>query len=102
PGCGLHLEPDVLADHTLEHPLDVGDDLVEVEYRGLHHLSASEGQQLPGEVGCAIGRAHDAGQAGSRVAAVVQLSLGELRVAPDREQEIVEVVRDTAGQPAES
>ena len=45
-GVEVHDERDVLADQAVEHLLDVGDDLVQVELAGLNHLLAAEREEL--------------------------------------------------------
>jgi hypothetical protein len=45
---------DVFANEPPQHRLKVADDLVQVEYPGLQHLLATEGEQLAGQGGCLL------------------------------------------------
>ncbi len=95
-----HVQLDVLADEALEDGLETLHELVQVESARLQHLLAAQGQELPGERGCAIRRLRD------------QLDIAPLRIAggevheqeggPARDdgQEIVEVVGHAARQSA--
>ena len=93
-------ELDVLADQAAEHHVHVGDDDVQVEDARLEHLAAAEREQLARERGRARRGLLDL----LGVAALAWIGLGvdqELAVARDRGQEVVEVVRDPARQPAD-
>ena len=95
-----HVQLDVLADEALEDGLETLHELVQVEDAGLQQLLAAQGQELPGERGCAIRRVRD------------QVDIAPLRIlggelheqeggpAGDDGQEIVEVVGHAAGQSA--
>ena len=70
--------------------------------RGEQHLLPAEGEQLPGEARRAFGRLLDLLELEAHGAvAVVQLVEREAGEAEDRRQQVVEVVRDAAGQPAD-
>ena len=71
------------------------------EQLGLQHLLAAEREQLPGEQRGALGRLADLVQVGAERRALVGLLERERRVAADRGQHVVEVVRDAAGEPAD-
>ncbi len=74
--------------------------LVQVEHLGGDGLLAGKGQQLPGEVGGALGGLADLLQVGMERLRRVHLLQGQLRVAEDHRQHVVEVVGHAAGQPA--
>ena len=99
PERGPHL--DVLADQPPEEVVDRGHGLVEPEHLRLEHLAAAEGEKLRSEFRGPVGRAPDL-LGGVMVALLGPVALeDQLAVARDRGQEVVEVVRDAAGQPAD-
>ena len=93
-------ELDVLADQAAEHHVHVGNDGIQVEHARLQHLPAAEGEQLPRQRGGPRGGLLDllgvAAQPRVGVAADQKLA-----VAGDRGQQVVEVVRDAAGEAAD-
>ena len=91
---------DVLADQAPQHHVHVGDDGVEVEHPGLQDLPAAEREQLPGERRGARGGLLDLLGVASQ-ARVVLAGDEELAVAGDGGQQVVEVVRDATGEPAD-
>jgi hypothetical protein len=102
----LHLresrvELDVLADQPSQHRDRGGDAVVEVDEPGLRRASPAEGEQLAGQRPCTIGRIADAEQVGTRLVVGGPGLERELRVAGDRSQEVVEVVRDPACEPSD-
>ena len=92
---------DVLADDAAQHRADAAHDLAEVEHRRLQHLLAAEGEQLVREVRRAVRRVDHLAQIVRRGTVLVGAHQRELRVAGDDGDEIVEVVRDAAGQRAD-
>ena len=93
-------ELDVLADQPSQHLVRVAHDLVQVDDARLEHLLAAEGEELPRQVGRAMRGLVDLGQLHPRRVLRLQPSGGELRVAQDGRQQVVEVVGDAAGQPS--
>ncbi len=94
------LELDVLADEAVQHLVQRLDDLVEAQHLRLEHLLAAEGEQLPGERRRPQrGRLDllDVGALGVLGAEVLEQ---QVAVAGDGREEVVEVVRDAAGEPA--
>ena len=92
---------DILAQQPLQHPSDVADHVVEIEDLGPHHLVASESEQLAGQrrgpfrgLGD-LPRRRRMRRVGGKVRA------HQLAVAGDHGQQVVEVVGDAAGEPAE-
>ena len=83
-----------------EHLLDVGNDGVQIESPRLQDLPAAEREELPGEGGRALAGETDLPELGPE-ALVLELRLHEIRVAENRGEEIVEVVRDTAREAAD-
>ena len=79
----------------------VGHDRVQVEQRRLDDLLAAEGQQLAGEPGGARARLLDLCDVGLALDRPVEIGQQQLAVAQNHGQQIVEVVRDAAGQPAD-
>ena len=97
---GDHL--DVLADQAVQHLVGVDDDRVEVDDARLQHLLAPEGEELlrqrRGALCRLLDRLHVRPLAGlARVEAAEQ----EAAVHGDDGQEVVEVVRDAAGEAAD-
>ena len=66
----------------------------------LHDLLAAEGEELPRERSGALGRAPDLLDVGTGADRRAELVEQQIRVAEDRGQDVVEVVRDAAGEPA--
>ncbi len=96
-----HRQLDVLADQPAQHRLHGGHHRVQVEHLGLQHLLAAEGQELPGERGGAVrGRAHERGVAVDRVLRP-QPRQDHLGAPRDDGEQVVEVVRDAAREPAD-
>ncbi len=99
-------EGDLLADQRSKHRLDGLDGRVELEHLGVDDLPAAERQELRGE-GRRPGRGH--GDRLHLAERFVRVEVGaairgevvrqQLGVSLDREQHVVEVVGDTAGQP---
>ena len=81
--------------HRLEHRHEVGNHLGRIENDRLQHLAPCEGQELASDPACAIGVEDDLIEVGSGWMVVGQVAAGELGMAADRCQEIVEVVRDS-------
>ena len=75
---------------------------VQVEHLGLQHLAAAEGQQLAGQAGGALAGVADlVDAAAARGSSGGQLVEHHAAVAADDGQQVVEVVRHAAGQPAD-
>ena len=95
----------------MQHVLHPGDDGVEVEHLGLHHFPAGEGEQLAGQAGRLLTGPADLREVvtgGSAAPGPVRFArrgeflAGEGRVVEDHREEVVEVVRDPAGQLAQA
>ena len=94
------LELDLLADEASQHRFDPRDDLVHLHDLRLEDLPPAEGQELLGQAGGPLGgvaNAHDI-LADVRAGRLVERQVGE---ADDGRQDVVEVVGDAAGQPAD-
>src|SRR5215212_4159987 len=78
--------------------LEVDDDPVQIDDLGLEHLLAPEREQLPRQTGSTLGRTERLLDLTTRVLATPGLPERQLPVAADRGQEVVEVVRDAAGE----
>ena len=101
--AGLKRLPDLdrLADQTPQHSEQTVHDFVEIERFGLDHRTPAEGQELLGEAGRAFAGVED-GREG------IPLRVGgglpgeqHVGVAVDHRQEVVEVVGDAPGKPAD-
>jgi hypothetical protein len=92
-------ELDLRAEQPAEHPLELGDHLVDVDDLRLEHLAAAEGEQLSGQPGGTLSRALHLEHVLAHRGAVVELRERELAVAHDRRQQVVEVVGDAAREP---
>ena len=93
-GLQVGHELDSRADHRPDHALEVLDHLVQVDDLRPRDLLATEREQLPREAGGSVGSAADL----LDVLALVSLETGEeqLAVAPDRGEQVVELVGDPA------
>ena len=96
----VELDADALADQAAQHRLDLADGFVQVEHPRLQHLPAAEREELLRERRRPIaGRADLLGEA--PLALVGERRREELGVAVDREEQVVEVVRDAACEPSD-
>jgi hypothetical protein len=91
-------ELDVLADQALQHRAHVADDVVDVERSRVEHLLAAEGEQLAREVGGSLPGVEDLSELGARGVVGARSAEQGVAVAVDDQQQVVEVVRDAAGQ----
>ena len=92
---------DVFAQRALQELLDLGDDRIEIQWAEPHDLSAAEHQQPPRQRGRRLcGPADFTKQRGSRCVAR-QFRQRGVRVSADDREQVVEVVRDAAGQPSD-
>jgi hypothetical protein len=95
-------ELDVLADQAAQQRVHAADHVVEVEARGLQHLLAAEGEQLPREARGAVGRG---GSPRIRARSCCRRAAPRARISALPRiggEQVVEVVRDAAGQPADA
>ena len=99
---GDDVDDDVLAEETAEDRLDVADQRVEVEDLQLLDLPAAEREQLTRQRGAVRGGFLDRFEIGAAAAVGRQFFEQQLAEADDRRQQIVEIVRDTAGEPADA
>ena len=90
----------VLAHQAPQHGRDAGDDLVDVEMGRFDDLVAREGQQLPGDRGPARGGLGDLVELRLNGIGLVQTLHRQFGKARDGHQDVVEVMRHTAGQAA--
>ena len=101
PRAGQGAQLNVLSDQACQHLVHARNQLVQVDQTRLDDLSARKGQQLPGQPGRTHGRiAHLAQQLLGLIIATQPLT-GQLQVAQDGGQQVVEVVGHAAGQPAD-
>ncbi len=91
-------ERDVLADEPPQHAVHFSHDDVEVQDLGLEHLAAAVGEQLAGEPGRPLRRLADLFHIAAHRVPGRQVAQQQLRVAEDRREQVVEVVRDAAGE----
>jgi len=99
--AAAHVEFDVFAKKSLEEAAGFHDEVVEIEDAGLKQLPAAESKQLAGERGGAVGDFADLLAIGPGGIGGLDLIEGEVAVALDDGEEIVEIVRDAAGETAE-
>ena len=90
----------MITEEPLEHSANVRDDYVDVETRRQQHLLPAEGEQLPRQCGGATGRLNDLFSVTSQRTGgkTVPQKLG---VSADDRQQVVEVVRNPAGEQAD-
>ena len=76
----------------------VSDDGVEVQHLTHHHLPPAEGEQLADQRGAAIGRALGSPSSRERSSGFLVSASSSSTLPEDDRQQVVEVVRDAAGQ----
>ena len=86
------------AQHAHEQPLDAGDDLIDVEQAGRAHLLPAEDQQLTRERGAALDGVADVGHLFLERIVRRERLAERLGRAEDHAEEVVDVVRDAAGE----
>ncbi len=91
------LDGDIVAERAAEHVLELGKPLGQIDHGGSEHLPAREREQLTREALAAIGRVRDHVEQ-TRVFFRAQIAPQPLHAATHDHQEIVEVMRDAAGQ----
>ena len=96
-----HLELDVLADQAAQQMRQLGQDVGQVEHLGLQGLLAREGQQLAHQVGRAVGVLLDLHDVGEGLIARPVAQQQQIGKSDHRRQQVVEIVRDAAGQLAD-
>ena len=94
------LEFDILADQAAEHFFGAGDDVVDIDHGGLHHLAAAEGQQLAGDGSGAVGGFKGFFKVAAQFGASRQVIQNHPAIAADDGQHVVEVVGHATRQPA--
>jgi hypothetical protein len=95
-------EVDVLADEASEHGLDLADDGVQIQDLRSEHLLPAEGEELAREVGRVLGGLLDEADPPVQGIARREPTVEEVGMAPDHGEEIVEVVRQPAGQASDA
>src|SRR6478752_4668912 len=95
------LEPDVLADQASQQAVHPLDDVTQVDVVGLERLAPAERKQLAGQVACPDRGVADGGHLLPAGVASVELALQQVAVADHRRHQVVEVVRDAAGELAD-
>ena len=94
-------EVDVLADQSPKQRLQIQDDAVQVEDLRLQNLLAAEDEQLTSKPGCKLPRLDDLLDVGAELFVGSEPIQDDQAVTVDRRQQVVEVVGDAAGQPAD-
>ncbi len=97
----MELQPDVLADDTAKHFSQAENDFVQIKFFRLHHLAAAEEEQLAGEIRGALSVNADLQQAFLDRLRYLLLHSSQFRLHHDGGENIVEIVRDAAGKPAD-
>ena len=92
-------DPDVLAERAAHQRFHAGQQFAQVGRARLQHLAAPEGEQPARQVGAAFGRHPH--RLGERTQLVVEQAGEHIGVEQDGGQQIVEVMRDPAGELAE-
>ena len=101
PLVAVDLEVDLVAERALQEQLDALDHAPQGEHLGRAGLAAREQQQPPRQLGGAPRGGDDLVDVAGRARAVVELLAHERRVVGDHRQQVVEVVRDAAGELAD-
>ena len=92
---------DVLTDQPLQHRLELADQLVQIDHPRLDDLLAAERQKLLGERRRVLARPANLLDMGPDGVLIGQLVENQLAVAVDGGEQVVEVVGNTACQPAD-
>ena len=92
---------DVLADGSREHLQQAGDRFVQIDHGRRQELLAAEGQELSRQRGAAVGGLADLGDVAADRTRLLDVLGDHVRVADDGGQQVVEVVGDAAGEPAD-
>ena len=95
----LPVELDILADEPPQHIEQPRHGFAKVQHLGHDGLLAGKGQQLPGEVGGALGGFADLHQVVMERPGRIHLRERQLRMPDDHPQHVVEVVGHAASQP---
>ena len=95
------VERDVFANEPTQQLADTGDQLVQIDPCGPQHLLAAECEQLSGQARGALGRFDDFVHIAPAPVFRREAVCGELGVAEDGGQKIVEIVGDAAGEVAD-
>ena len=86
---------------TAQHGLQLGDQRVQRQDLRLEELAPAEGQQLPGQVGGPLAGIPDLLDIGPDRVCRPQRLEDEIAVTQDPGEQVVEVMRDAAGEPAD-
>jgi hypothetical protein len=100
-GLQLEHELDLIADETLQHLVRVRQHAVDVEHFALHHLTPAEGEQLARERRRRLAGAVHLRDVGADGMVLPELFHHQLAVPENAGEQIVEVVRDPAGELAD-
>ena len=100
-GTDLRPQRHIVSEQTLEHAPEADDRFVHVEDARLEQLFPAEGEQLSGDGRGPFGGTPDLLDVQARGVIGGHLAEGELRIAADCRQRVVEVVRDAAREPAD-
>src|SRR5262249_32182460 len=92
PRVGVQLNVDILPDQAADHVFHAAQQDVQVEHDRGDHLAAAERQQLPRQGGGPLAGSADLGQGRAERVAGGQLRLGQVGVAKNDGQQVVEVV----------
>src|SRR5918912_3833224 len=92
----------VFADQPLQHLVRLENNMVKIEHFGLHDLLAAEGEELAGEGGCSLSGFPDRFEFAIQRIILPEASQGEINVAVDDREKVVEVVGHPARQLSDS
>ena len=96
--CG---DIDVLAHDPAQQSVETMNHGIRIEYRVLHHLFATHGKDLFGEIGAAHCQCTDLMDIGAHRIVIGDHAEGQIAVAQHAGEEVAEVVRDPAGKGAD-
>ena len=88
----------MFSDQAVQHGFHAQEDGIDIQQARLKNLLPAEGQQLSGECGSPLGSFVDLFSVAACVAVSRQILEQKCGVAEDRGEQIVKVVRDTAGE----
>ena len=92
---------DVVADERAQPRRTAADERAEIDHLRLENLALAEREELTGQLRGALAGAKNLLDVGPSLIVARQRLQHQLREAVDRRQEVVEIVRDAAGEPAD-
>ncbi len=93
---------DVFAEQRPEHLLRLSHHLVQIQNLGLRQLLPAEGEEVPRQLGSPFARRANLHQVGVILVIIRPLHQQQVAIAVDHGKQVIEIVRNAAGQPADA